>query len=330
MKQLTDWTQTLRYPVMGIILAILGLVMLLDCSQSPNQPLRVATIPWPGYETLHLAQSLDYFDNQPIRLLHMVNNSQAAMALRNRTADAAMLTLDEVLVLLEDGMDLRVILVMDISSGADVVMARPEIRDLTALRGKRVAVENAAVGALMLDAVLLAAGLTIDDIKLVPKTVNEHLDAYRRHQIDAVVTFEPVRSALLAEGAHVLFDSNQIPGRIIDVMAVRAEVMAEHHSTLKTLVAAHFRALAYQQQHPEDAASRIAPFLGIPAQAVPAQFVGIKIPRLSDNRALLAGTPPELKITATRLANLMLQRHLLERDIDVSRLAEPLFLPSEP
>ena len=330
MNLLTDWHRSPCYRILWLTLAALGLTMLLlNCNPNPKQTLRVATLPWPGYESLHLAQSLGYFDESSIRLVETANNGQTSMAIRNNTVDAAMLTLDETLALLQDGVDLRVILVMDISNGADVVMARPDIANLQALRGKRIAVENAAVGALMLDAMLNASGLDINDITLVSKTVNEHTEAYLKHQVDAVITFEPVRSELLQHGARILFDSSQIPGRIIDVLAVRADAMSKHQQSLKSLVAAHFKALDYQAQQPDDAARRIAPYLGVKAEAVFAQYTGLKIPQLSDNRALLANSPAELNTTATQLANLMQQRHLLQRPIDVSRLAEPMFLPPE-
>lgn len=324
MKQLSDRHHPLRYLIIG-----LGLLLLLSCSPGPKTPLRVVTIPWPGYESIHLAQYLGYFAPESIRLIDMANNSQASMAIRNNTADAGMLTLDETLTLLQDGVDLKVILVMDISNGADVVMARPEIANLPALRGKRVAVENAGVGALMLDAMLEKAGLAITDIKLVSKTINEHSEAYRNNQIDAVVTFEPVRSELLKQGAHVLYDSSQIPGRILDVLAVRTDAMTEHRQALKELVAAHFKALTYQARHPEEAARHLAPQLGVKEEDVSAQYAGLKIPQLADNHALLGNNPPELKLIATRLAALMLQRNLLHQPVNVDRLAEPMFLPPE-
>lgn len=177
---------------------------------------------------------------------------------------------------------------------------------------------------------LETAGLKISDITLVSKTGNEHLEAYLKDMVDAIVTFEPMRSELLKHGAHILFDSSQIPGRIIDVLAVRTDALTKHRQSLKTLVAAHFMALEYQSRNPKDAARRIAPYLNVNEADVLAQYAGLKIPQLSDNRALLASTPAELKLTAAHLAELMLKRNLLQHSIDVSQLAEPIFLPSEP
>jgi len=306
-------------------LSLFGLLCLAGCSPPPEVPLRVGTLPWPGYESLHLAQSLSYFDPAHIRLTDMANSSQILQGIRNGTLDASFSTLDEALGLIQDGVDLRVLMVMDISNGADVVMARPGIANL---RGKRVGVENTAVGAMMLDAALHASGVNAKDIQLVAATVDEHLNFYKSGNVDALVTFEPVRSEMLKQGAHILFDSSQIPGRILDVMLVRTDMLATHDQALKELVRAHFRALDYQARQPQDAAKRIAPYLGVAEAEMAAQYEGIKIPTLAENHSLLSGNQPKLMATAADLADLMLRHKLLAHAVSTKNLAEPKFLPA--
>lgn len=308
----------LLFLVVGSALAFNG------CAQRQEPLLRVASNVWPGYETLYLARSLGYYDDKNIRLVEMPSTSQGSQALRNGMIEAACLTLDEVLSLMQDGMDLRVVLVMDVSLGADVLMARPGIDTLQALRGKRIGVENAAVGAVMLDAALQAGELRAQDVTIVPLTVNEHAAAYLAGKIDAVVTFEPVRSQLLKAGARVLFDSSQVPGRIVDVLVVRSEIAAAHAEALKELLKGHFRGIEYLASQPQDAEKRMAPRLGEKALA---QFTGLNLPDLKENRALLGGNPPPLKSTARGLVDLMLHRKLLQRPVSVERLVDPSFLP---
>ena len=38
------------------------------CTARPARPLRVSTIPWPNYESVHLAQSLGYLDPALVRV----------------------------------------------------------------------------------------------------------------------------------------------------------------------------------------------------------------------------------------------------------------------
>jgi len=174
-----------------------GLILLFAGCTATEDPLRIGTIPWPGYELIHIAESLHYPEMKQVRIIEQANATQTSQSIRNGVIDAAMLTLDETLNLMQDGDDLRIVLVVDISNGADVVMVRPGIRDLQAVRGLRVGAENSAIGAVMLDALLTAAKLELSDIQLVPLSVNEHVDAFRDEKVDVIVTFDPVRTELL-------------------------------------------------------------------------------------------------------------------------------------
>lgn len=310
------------------LLLIFIVPVLTSCTKEPEPLLRVATNVWPGYELLYLARSLGFYDASPIRLVEMPSSSQSLHALSNGTVEAAALTLDEALNLLQDSAeDWRVILVMDISDGADVLLASTDIASLADLRGKRIGVENTATGAVVLDAALESAGLKSDDIRIVPKTVDEHLSAWNNHELDAVVTFEPVRSQLLQAGAHEVFNSSQVPERILDVLVVHASALERNKTTLKTLVAGYFAAREHWLQQVEDAAMRMSPRLKANIKQVMAQFNDIKLPDQVENRQWLSGTAPKLRQSAFDLAALMRQRRLLEYDVVVDTIAEPGFLP---
>lgn len=318
--------RALRYA--GYWGALFLLLSAYGCMQKPEPLLRIATNIWPGYETLYLARSLGLYDKAPIRLVEMPSASQSLHALRNGVVEAAALTLDEALNLLQDRVDLRVVLVMDVSNGADALIARAEIGDLADLRHKRVGVENTATGAVVLDAVLERAGLQAEDIMILPKTINDHLLAWQNQEVDALITFDPVRSKLIEQGGHELFDSSQIPGRILDILVVRADVIDQHKATLKTLISGYFAALEHIRQQPEDAARRLAPRMAIEPRQALALFDGVKLPNAEENRQWLSGSPSALNQAASNLAALMSRHQLLQFDIKIDSLAEPGFLPA--
>jgi NitT/TauT family transport system substrate-binding protein len=180
----------------------------------------------------------------------------------------------------------------------------------------------------MLSEILLAAGLNRDDVKLVPLGVDKHLAAWPHNEMDAVVTYEPVASALLAQGAHKLFDSRKIPNAIIDVLAIRADLLDHRASGIRHLVQSHFRALDHLTRNPQDAAYRMAAHLKLqPADVLPA-FRGLVLPDAAYNRRLLAGEPPELLVTASKLSAVMVKAGLLRLDDPMTALIRADFLPA--
>lgn len=297
-----------------------------------GEPLvRIATNVWPGYEFLYLARARGYYDAQPLRLLEMASTGACLDLLAAGTAEGAALTLDEVLRAQAQGLDLRVIAVLNISIGADVVMARPDIRALGDLAGRRVGVERGAVGAIMLDAVLQEAGLGINDVIVVETANDAQLDAYQRGQLDALVSYEPVATRLAALGATRLFDSRQIPGRILDVLAMRPGALEQSPAAIRSLLRGHFRAHAEFQVDPATH-EVLARRLGGPADAVPSLYAGIDMPDAARNRALFAqetGKLPELTASAQALAKVMQRAGLLQATPDLGRLFDAGFLPGE-
>lgn len=246
-------------------------------------------------------------------------------AMRTGNLEAAALTLDEVLSLIQDGFELSVILAMDVSAGADVLLAKPEIATLADLRGKQVAVEYSGVGAIMLDAALEAAGLTAADIVIVACTVDNHEICYLL--VDAVVTFEPVKTRLMARGAQILFDSSLIPGRIVDVLVVRKDIAESQPTQFQLLLAGYFQALEYLQTQTDDAARRITRRLGISPEEVLTSFDGMSIPGLAGNKSLLGDGQESLQTTADYLIRIMLEKYLLRNTFVMENLTDESFLP---
>ncbi|KAB0663988.1 PhnD/SsuA/transferrin family substrate-binding protein [Oryzomonas japonica] len=287
------------------------------CSREAPAPLQVATNVWPGYEPLYLARSLGYYPDSAVRFHEMTTSADVLKAFRNHAVDVAALTLDEALLLVRDGIDVRILLVADISHGADAIMARPAIKTIRDLKGKRVGVESMALGAYVLTRALDQAGLSPRDVTVVPVPVQEHEHAYRAGEIDAVVTFEPARTRLVALGAHNIFDSRQIPNEIIDVVVVRADMLQSRPGQVKTLEEGWFKALEYLRANPADAARLMGKREGLTAARFKATLDGIVIPDRNENKRLLSGAllPP-----AKRLADVMLRGKLLDRPVDPARL----------
>lgn len=296
------------------------------CRPAPPA-LRVALNGWIGYSPFFLAQELGHVPESVVRLVEFPSNTASMMSLVNGEVTAAALTLDELLLAREGGLDVRAALVFDESAGADVLLARQSIGGLPGLRGKRIGVESTAVGALMLSRVLEAAQLSAADVIKVPLTVDQHVAAYEAQQIDAVITFEPMASRLRALGAHLLLDSSSFPGLIVDVLVVSAHINPQQSAQLRQLLSGHFLALQHLRINPANAARLLSAHQQIPAEEVLRAFNGIRLADDAANRGWLAGNNPGLSASAKSVGQLMAEAHLLQRQPDTTDLCDPRFLP---
>lgn len=300
---------------------LLAVAMCPGCARDEaGATLRLGTNVWPGYEPLFLARKLGYWQDEQVRLVEYPSATEVLRAFRNRSLEAASLTLDEVLRLCEDGIPVRIVLVHDISAGADVILARPDIAGMAALRGRRVAVESSALGAFMLTRALERNGLRLDDITFSSVDVNGHEKAYLSGAADAVVTFEPVRTRLLNAGAREIFSSRELPGEIVDVLVVHEGFLREHPERVRRLVDGWFRALDTLRDDPASAAHVFSERLKTTPDEVLASFQGLQLPTRAENLALLNGDTAGLRAAADRLSRVMTEHGLLRAPIDARGL----------
>ena len=299
---------------------------LVGCA-APRMPVQVALNAWVGYALLHLATEMDYLSEREVRLQEFPSNTASMMALVNGQVPAAALTLDELLLVREGGVDARAVLVFDESHGADVVLAHPSVARLSQLRGRRIGVESTALGAVVLAKLLEAAGLNAADVVKVPLTADQHVAAYARREVDVVITFEPMASRLRSLGAQVLLDSTRLPGLILDVLAVRADALPGQHDAWRHLLQGYFRAFEHRQAQPEVAARLMAPHQQLSPEEVMKALEGIALSDLAGNHGWLGGTQPRLLKSAEMVGRLMHEARLLDRVPDLTSLCEPTFLP---
>lgn len=310
-------------------LLALPLAGLTGCKSS-EPLLRISGIVWVGYEPLFLARSLGYYDAGHVRLVETPSNTEALMSLASGEVEAATLTLDECLLALDGGLDVQAIMVFDTSNGADVIVSKPEIQTLKQLENQRIGVEETAAGALMLSKTLEAAGLEPRQIQKVPVTGDQQLNFYTEGKVDALVSYEPFASQLVAQGARRLYDSSHFPGVIVDVLVARTSAIALQPQAFTQLVAGYFRAVDYLKHNPADAYQKMAPRMKIPPAELAKAFAGIHIMTPQDNHDWLAGKQPSIIPAAQTVASIMLKNNLLKTCPPMSKLANPQFLPTTP
>jgi NitT/TauT family transport system substrate-binding protein len=305
------------------ILACALALALMGCMDAPQTALRIGTNVWVGSEPFYLARELGRLDPATVQLVEYPSASEVLRAFRNQAIDGMVISLDELFGLAVDGLEPRIILVVDVSDGADVVVGRRGMRTMSDLKGKSVAVESSALGAFVLSRALALNGMQASDVNVVHLESNEQPSAFEKGEVDGAVTFDPYRAQFLQAGGRTLFDSSQIPGEIVDLLAVRSSVIERKPKAVEALLSGWLKATDYMKREPVDAARR----MGIRQQTSGEQFLdslrGLHIPSRDENLRMLGGAKPELAVTGRRLLALMLDAKLLSASVEIEKILAP-------
>jgi NitT/TauT family transport system substrate-binding protein len=239
-----------------VLLAAAAILGIASCS-SYEPPLRIALIRWPPFEFLHLAQEKGYFADEgvEVRLIEFVAVNDTQRAFEHDKIDGGTFSLFQVLQNRDQlKRKMQVPLVIDFSDGADLLMAKPEIADVRALRGRRVGVTLSPLDIFFLTRALDLHGMTLQDVSLVYIRTADMAEALREGKVDAVTAYPPHSTEIESAGiARSIFTSSRIPGEIVDVLALDEVVIRERPDDVAGVIRAFYRAVSFAKQHPEEA-----------------------------------------------------------------------------
>jgi NitT/TauT family transport system substrate-binding protein len=293
-----------------------------------TSPLTVAVGTWPGVEPIVLADELDLIP-ESITIVEMPWPSATMRAFENGAADVAVLTLDEMLRLADRGHELRVVLVLDISKGADAIVTRPGVAGIKDLKGRRIGVSLTSMGSYVLSRALDREGMGMADVEVVPLNVAESAGAFLEQSLDAVVTSEPFRSKVIESGGVEIFSSEEISGELVRVLAVRANVLESRLPALKELVKGHFIGLEkLREGAPPEAMAAIARRETLTVERLREVLTLLHQPDQEENVILLSPGPKGLESTIQKIGQFLAQKGVIEKPPTNSiwtdaRLCEP-------
>ncbi len=220
-----------------------------------------------GYETwvapgpFFIALEKGWFAEEgvEVELVNIEDVRIRAAALATGELDAITATIDEAILQLASAGELRFAFALAESHGGDGLVAHNDIKDITDLKGKTVAVEPDSSRQFYLNTLLRAAYMSETDVTTVAKAPSEAGLAFERGEVDAAITWQPwlTRTARMAHG-RVLTDSSQQPGLLVEMVVTRREVLEDRPKEFQALYRAWLRAIEWAKKNPEDSAELIA------------------------------------------------------------------------
>ncbi len=313
-----------------VVLGAAGLVAAIGACLPLGQgrQVRLAIVDWPAYEYFYLAsrKGLDRQEHYRLQVDQFGSLQDQRRAFNRGDVEAIATTLPEAIAICREvpARCPEIVLVLDESHGADHVVAAARWRSLAQLKGQRLGLERSVLGDFMVLSAVGGQGLGLSDFQLRydgPKALVAQL---QRGNLEAIVTYAPHSDPLLSDPRwRVLFSSSEIPGEVVDVLAVSPDLRRRDPALVKGLVRSWWAARRLAAEQPHDATALMAQRQGVtPAQFLQSQRL-IRYPDRSQQAALLAPQGP-VQRTLERLHLQMRQANRLPQASPLPQLAPEL------
>jgi NitT/TauT family transport system substrate-binding protein len=235
---------------------------------SANAPLRIAVNLWPGLYPAAIAQEQGFFakHNVQVKLIYYESYPQTYADLASGKVDGVVATIGDML-LLSDKSNLKFVFPADASDGADQFIVGPDINNAADLKGKRIAVGFGTYGELFVRKLLEQNGIAITDVTLVNIPAENAVKAFPS-QVDAIHTYEPYASEILAKGGHILFTSSDTPNLMLGEMVFPASLIKDRPQDIQGFTDAWYEAVDWMDANQDKLPAVVAKQFGVKPEDV--------------------------------------------------------------
>jgi len=268
---------------MQILVILLSFLLVGGCAPSPKanelKRINIAFQEWVGYGPFYLAQEKGFCKEEGIDLVFIDEQLDSARrdAFKQGMLDCEGGTIDLLVSKVAQGTPIVAVMEIDKSFGADAIVAGYDIKSLEELAGKKVALARDDVGETFISVLFYKKGLAFNSLIIIPENPDEVARVFLNGEADACVTWEPqVSEALRRAGAHILTNTKEEPGIIIDTLNVRRELVENNPALVKKIMRAWFKALNFYKENPEEASAIIAKYYKITPEQYRKQVQGLR------------------------------------------------------
>ena len=197
--------------------------LLLTGLSNAAEPLKIGYSDWPGWVAWQVAIEKGWFKEAGVDVKFEWFDYVASMdAFVAGKIDGVTVTNGDALVTGATGAKNVMILLTDYSNGNDMIVAKPEIKSLKDLKGKKIGLETGFVEHLLLLNGLEKSGMKEADVKIVNTKTNETAQALASGDLAAIGAWQPNSGEAMSRvpGAKPIYTSADEPGLIYDVLTV--------------------------------------------------------------------------------------------------------------
>ncbi|MDJ1006344.1 MAG: ABC transporter substrate-binding protein [Paracoccaceae bacterium] len=252
---------------------------------------------WFGFAPVFVADKKGYFAEEDLTVTWAFDNDRANVlpALETGAIDCTMRTIGESMARPRTPETSGTIIgTIDVSVGADGVVAGPGIESVEDLIGKTFAGEINHPGTVLIQYALSEMGRSIDDLDIRLINTDDSIAVFEDDSVAAVATWEPMLSQIVnntsREGSTVLLDSGDYEGLITDVIIVRTDDLEANPEKYRKFLRGIYRAIDDYMSDPDDFIALSAPEYGVPDAEMKEALEGVKYTTYEDTLAYMPMT----------------------------------------
>lgn len=256
------------------------------------EPLKIAYSDWPGFTILEVAKQKGWFKDAGVEVELLWFDYLPSMdAFAAGKVDAVTAVAADMLVSGANGAKSKFIAVLDYSDGNDMIIGKPGVDSLKALKGQKVGLELTLVEHLLLLHGLKANGMKQSDVELVNTPTNDTPQVLATGKVAAVGAWYPVSGQALKQvaGSKALYTSADAKGLIYDVLAVSPASLAKRKGDWEKVVATFYKCVDYvlDPKTADDAIGIMAAKVGAPVDEYKKNVPGTHFLTLKEAKGVL-------------------------------------------
>lgn len=265
-------------------------------TSTDGEPLKVALVPWLGWGEAKIAEEMGYFEEEGIEVEQTVFQSvtEVNTAYLSDQVDMAWLVASDLVVLSDTTPGLKFIYASDYSGEVDAIIGR-NVDDPAELAGKTIAREEVPYQIVFVDKFLESAGLTKEDVNVVPLTAADGSVALVAENLDAVATYEPfVSNAVNASEENTILFTAADSNVIVNGLSAPEALLSERREDVLAYMRALEKANQFREANPEEANEIIAEWIEVSPEEVADLMSKITQLDIEDNKEIAFAEDNEL------------------------------------
>lgn len=282
-----------NHTIILFFIAILAAIFLKSCTFGSKElhPLKIGITTWPGFDIILYAQEKDLFKKRGINveLIRFENQQDSSRAMIRGSLDGVLVSLWDIMQTDPENDKPEVLLITNISSGADGIVSKPTIKSVKDLAGKKVGCKLGTVNHLILLEALNLHKIPPNQVEIVDVSNESSVEMLEKGTIDAAVVWEP----LLSQTAHkikgkVIYTTKEIDSLVIDIFCSSSRALAKKTKEFQQFILTWFDLMNLVEKQPDKVFKTVGIKLNQTAASFAQDYAGLKKGDIDLNKRMFA------------------------------------------